>query len=308
MSIASPPRLGKGLRSDKRNGPLTRKASTGALFVLPTALVVLVFFLVPLGLLVWMSLSDWPLLGDPRFIGAENYIALTQNEQFTRAAVFTLAYTFITTLVLAIMTFVLVALSHEERKGAKFYRTAYFLPYVVGLASASLMWLVDLNDAVGVFPDILRRFGLIEGSAGFLTTPTLATASVVAMVTWKFVGFQVVILIAGLQSIPEDSIEAARCDGANALQRLRFIVLPFLRPTIALLLILSITGSLLAFDQFMVMTQGGPDNSTITLVLSIYNTAFNSYDVGKAAAMAIVLLAALVVLNGLQLRLLKGKD
>ncbi len=178
----------------------------------------------------------------------------------------------------------------------------------MGTAAAALLWFVDLDDQVGVFNSILRALGITDGPVGFLSTPSKATFSVIALVVWKFVGFQVVVLLVGLQSVPTDLYEAARTDGATTWQRLRFITLPFLKPTIALLLMLSITGSVLAFDQFYVLTHGGPDNSTITLVLALYNEAFSSFRLGRAAALSIVLLVALVVLNIVQLRLLRNRE
>jgi multiple sugar transport system permease protein len=170
------------------------------------------------------------------------------------------------------------------------------------------MWVVNYNDQVGVFAHALRWLGIVDGPVGFFDTPLSATLAVTFMIVWKFVGFQVIILLVALQSIPSSVNEAALMDGANAWQRFVFITLPFLRPTLALLLVLSVTGSLLAFDQFMVMTQGGPDNTTVTMVMSIYNTAFTSFDLGKAAALSIVMLIALVIINGLQLKLVKGSD
>jgi multiple sugar transport system permease protein len=128
------------------------------------------------------------------------------------------------------------------------------------------------------------------------------------MVVWKFVGFQVVVLLVGLQAIPGELYEAARVDGASTWQRLRYITVPSLKPTLALLTMLSITGSLLAFDQFLVLTHGGPDNSTITVVLALYNRAFQSFRLGSAAAEAVVLLVALILLNVVQLRLLRNRE
>ena len=110
----------------------------------------------------------------------------------------------------------------------------------------------------------------------------------IGLVVWKFVGFQMVVLLVGVQSIPGDLYEAARVDGASTWQRLRYITIPALKPTIALLTVLSVTGSLLAFDQFYVLTHGGPDNSTVTVVLALYNKAFQSYRLGDAAAEAVV--------------------
>ncbi|MFG2057551.1 carbohydrate ABC transporter permease [Micromonospora sp. NPDC048930] len=287
---------------------VTRRPLTGMLFVAPTAVIVAALFVVPLAVLVYMSFADWPLIGSPTPNGLENYRKIADDELFLGAITFTLVYTAITTVVVFGVSFVLVWISNSPRRGSTFYRTAFFLPYVVGTAAAALMWYIDLNDQIGVFNQILQAVGITDGPAGFLDTPAKATFSVVAMVVWKFIGFQVVVLLVGLQSIPTELYEAARVDGASTWHRLRYITIPYLRPTLALLLMLSITGSLLAFDQFMVLTRGGPDNATVTLVYAVYNAAFSSFELGSAAALSMVLLLALVVLNIVQLRLLRKRE
>ncbi|MDR1432693.1 MAG: sugar ABC transporter permease, partial [Propionibacteriaceae bacterium] len=251
------------------------------LFVAPTAIIILILFVLPLGIVVFMSLSDWPLLGQPKFQGIQNYIAIASQEQFLNAIVFTLGYTLLCTIAIFVLALVMAALLNSPRRGVPFYKTAVFLPYVVGISTASLMWVVDYNDQVGIFSAVLRWLGISDGPVGFFRTPLSATLAVVVMIVWKYVGFQVVLLLMALQAIPASVNEAAMCDGATAWQRFRHITVPFLRPTLALLLVLSVTGSLLAFDQFTVMTQGGPDNTTVTMVMAIYNTAFTSYDLGK---------------------------
>lgn len=309
MKTETPQAVTSGTQSaNKKNSQSTRNATTGMLFVAPVALIVVVLFLVPLGLLVFMSFQDWPLLGSPTPNGIANYVDIPNNKLFVGAIVFTLIYTLITTVVIFGVSFILVAVSNAKRRGAKFYRTAFFLPYVVGTASAALMWYASVNDQNGIANDVLEKLGFTNGPWGFLNTPNQALFTVVTLVVWKFIGFQVIVLLVGLQAVPPDLYEAARIDGANTWHRMRYITLPYLRPTLALLLILSITGSLLAFDQFIVLTQGGPDNSTITLVLAIYNTAFRAFDLGKAAALSIVLLIGLVLLNVVQLTLLRDKD
>ncbi|MCU1551339.1 MAG: hypothetical protein JWR36_1899 [Glaciihabitans sp.] len=300
VAPASPP--------DRKHSTLTRRAGTGMLFVAPSAVIIGVLFVIPLGVLIFMSFQDWPLLGGPSPTGVSNYQAIPQNTLFTGAIVFTLLYTVMTTVVIFSVSFVLVAVSNAQRRGAKFYRTAFFLPYVVGTASAALIWYASVNDQNGIANDILEKVGLIKGPWGFLSTPGQALFTVMTLVVWKFIGFQVIVLLVGLQSVPAELYEAARMDGASTLQRLRYITLPYLRPTLALLFILSITGSLLAFDQFQVLTRGGPDNSTVTLVLAIYNTAFTKFDLGKAAALSIVLVIALVLLNGIQIMFLRTKE
>jgi multiple sugar transport system permease protein len=287
---------------------LTARPGTGLLFVAPLTIIVALLFLVPLGVLVFMSTQDWPLLGGPTPNGVANYAAIPQNTLFTGAITFTLIYTALATIVIFGISFVLVAISNSRRRGAKFYRTAFFLPYVVGTASAALIWLAAVNDDNGIANTILQNLGFTHGPWGFLDTGGQALFTTLTLVVWKFIGFQVIVLLVGLQAVPAELYEAARMDGATTMQRLRFITLPYLRPTLALLLILSITGSLLAFDQFQVLTRGGPDNSTITLVMAIYNTAFAQFNLGKAAALSVVLLIALVLLNGVQLLFLRSKE
>jgi multiple sugar transport system permease protein len=278
------------------------------LFVAPTAVIVAALFLVPLGILLYMSFTDWPLLASPTVNGVDNYRKIASDEQFVGAIAFTLIYTAITTVVLFAVAFALVAISNSPRRGAVFYRTAFFLPYVVGTAAASTMWWVDSSDQVGVFNRILLAVGVIHQPVGFLDTPGKALFTVITLVVWKFIGFQVVVLLVGLQSIPPELYEAARVDGASTWQRLRHITFPGLKPTLALLTVLSVTGSLLAFDQFYVLTHGGPDNSTVTVVLALYNKAFQSFRLGDAAAEAVVLLVALILLNVVQLRLLRSRE
>ncbi len=302
-----------GVRAPSATGrrahrPATRRPLTGVLFVAPTAVVVAALFLVPLGILVYMSFTDWPLLGSPIPNGVDNYRQLGEDDQFIGAITFTLLYTAITTVVLFAVAFVLVAISNSPRRGSRFYRTAFFLPYVVGTAAASSMWWVDAHDELGVFNRVLHAVGLADEPIGLLATPGKALGTVIALVVWKFIGFQVIVLLVGLQSIPGEYYEAAMVDGASVWQRLRYVTFPGLKPTLALLTVLSVTGSLLAFDQFFVLTHGGPDNSTITVVLALYNKAFQSFRLGNAAAEAVVLLAALIILNVVQLRLLRGRE
>jgi len=285
-----------------------RHQLAGWAFIGPTAVTILVLFMLPLGIVLFMSLSDWPLLGAPKLIGVDNYIEIFTDSGYIGAILFTLGYTALATVAIFVLALLLAAFLNSSRRGAKFYRIAIFAPYVVGLSTASLMWVVNYNDQVGIYAQALRWLGIADGPVGFFDTPLSATLAVTFMIVWKFVGFQVIILLVALQSIPASVNEASLMDGANAWQRFFYITLPFLRPTLALLLVLSVTGSLLAFDQFMVMTQGGPDNTTVTLVMSIYNTAFTSFDLGKAAALSIIMLIALVVINGVQLKLVKGAD
>lgn len=276
----------------------------GALYAAPVAVFVLVFFVAPLLLVGRMSASDWPLLaGDLGFNLPDNYAGIADNPLFWPAVGFTLKYTGIVVVLLIGLSLLLALIVADRRKGTGFFRTAYFLPTTLGLASASLLFFGFYSPAIGPLDPLLKALGMEPVS--WLGTPTAALWSTVVLIVWKFAGFFMIILLVGLQSIPPDVYEAARLDGANRWQSFRHVTVPLLRPALGLVLILSVTGSLLAFDQFFILTKGGPDNSTVTVVQLIYREAFQRFDLGAAAAISVVVLAALVVINIGQLRALR---
>ncbi|MBX6384374.1 MAG: sugar ABC transporter permease [Microbispora sp.] len=287
-------RTGRGRRAPARPGTL--RALAGMAYAAPTAVIVLTLFLAPLVLVVVMSLHRWPLLGAPTFNFPANYTKIVHDPLFPGAVVFTLKYTAIITVLLSALALGLALLVQERRPGVGFFRTAYFLPGAVGFAAAALLFYGMLNNDVG-------PFGFL--GVKWTGTPNMALASTIVLVLWRFAGFNMLILLTGLQSIPVEVYEAARTDGASRWQVFTRITLPLLRPTIALMLILSITGSLLAFDQFFIFTNGGPDNSTVSMVMVIYRNAFFKFDLGGAAAISVVLLVVLVALNTLQLKVLR---
>jgi multiple sugar transport system permease protein len=254
-------------------------------------------FLAPLVLVVIMSLNKWPLLGPATFNLPKNYQKIVDDPLFLDSVWFTLKYTAIITVLLSAAALGLALLVQDRRPGVGFFRTAYFIPGAVGFAAAALLFYGMLNNDFG-------PFGFL--GVNWISTPNMALFSTILLVLWRFAGFNMLILLTGLQSIPVDVYEAARTDGASRWQVFTRITLPLLRPTIALMLILSITGSLLAFDQFFIFTNGGPDNSTVSMVMVIYRNAFFRFDLGGAAALSVVLLVVLVALNALQLRILRG--
>ncbi|MDX3802612.1 sugar ABC transporter permease, partial [Streptomyces sp. AK04-3B] len=281
----------------------------GLAYAAPTAVFVTVFFLLPLLLVGQMSLDDWPLLaGDQGANAPENYTDVMDSPLFWPAVRFTLLYTGVVTVALLGLALLLALLVQESRPGAGFFRTVYFLPGAVGLASASLLFWGLYSPTTGPLSSILEDLGLVDGPVSFLGTPTSALLSTVFLVVWKFAGFYMLILLVGLQRIPHEVYEAARTDGASRGQIFRSITLPLLRPSLALSLLLCVTGSLLAFDQFFVLTKGGPDNSTVTVVQLIYREAFQRLNLGTAAALSILVLGALLLLNALQFRGLRRSD
>jgi multiple sugar transport system permease protein len=262
-------------------------------------------FLLPLLLVLQMSASDWPLLsGNQGWNLPENYVDAVDHRLFWDAIWFTLKYTVITTILLIGLGLGLALLVQESTRWKSLLRTSFLVPSALGLASASLLFYVLYSPYAGPFADLMQSWGFT-----FLGTPEGALWSTVFLIVWRYAGFYMLLMLVGLQAIPDDVYEAARIDGASAWQTFRGITLPLLRPTFALTIVLCVTGSLLAFEQFYILTKGGPDNSTMTIVQLIYNVAFQGQNnLGIAAALSVIVLLALIVINIFQLRAFRRTD
>jgi multiple sugar transport system permease protein len=291
-----------------RSATAARHARQGWAYAAPTALLVGVLFVLPILLVGQMSASDWPLLSGNQGVNLpENYVEVAAHRLFWESIVFTVKYTVIATVLLIGLGLGLALVVQESTRWTSTLRTAFLVPSALGLASASLLFYALYSPQVGPIAPLLQRLGLTEGRVSFLGTPDGALWSTVFLVVWRFAGFYMLLLMVGLQGIPHDVMEAARMDGANRWQTFLRVTLPLLRPSLALCTVLCVTGSLLAFDQFFILTKGGPDNSTMTVVQLVYNIAFQGQnDLGVAAALSIVVLAALVVVNVAQLRAMRA--
>lgn len=279
----------------------------GALFVSPAMIFVTVMFIIPLLMTIYLSLTDWPLVGDPKFILFDNYKSLVKDIMFWRGLKFTAIYTIAVTPPIFIFAFILANIINTTRPGVGIFRTGYFLPVCIGLSVSCLLWIWLFNDQVGIINKILEDVGIIEKPVLWLRTLPSALTMIIVSVVWKTVGFTMIILLGGLQAIPNDLYEAADVDGANWSQKLINITFPLLRRTFALALILSVIGSFLGFDPFYIMTQGGPKNQTISIVYWIYKNGFLFYKMGYASALSLILLVILVGLSILQLYLLRDE-
>lgn len=282
-----------------------RRQLVGLYFVLPAVVFTLVFFILPLFMTAWMSLNNWPLLGKHFFVGLENYATLIGDTQFWSSLWFTTRYTLLVTPLIFVSAFILAMLVNLPMRGVGFFRTAYFLPVVIGLGTSSLLWVWLLNDRAGIINRLFMDLGLLRAPVVWLGDKDLAMLSIIVSVVWKTVGFTMVLLLTGMQAISNELYEASRVDGASFWGQLRFITVPLLRRTFALALVLSVIGSYLAFDQFYIMTHGGPANSTITVVFWIFNNSFTYFKMGYGSALSIILLLILVLLSTLQLYLLR---
>jgi multiple sugar transport system permease protein len=276
--------------------------------VAPGFLLTVVLFVIPFGLMVWMSLHAWPLLGQTKFIGLDNYVkALTEDTTFLHSLWFTMVYTVIITPVLYFLGLGLAFFVKRSTRVSAFFRTVFFSPYVIGFAAASFLWLWFTDPNAGSLQAILDAFGVHVDQTSWVLETWPGLINVIVMVNWKVVGFQMILLLAGLNSIPDEVVEAAQIDGAGWWQRLVHIILPLLRPTTLLLLVYSVAGSILAFEQFFLITKGRPSNQTVTAVYWIYNVSFTKFNLGYGAALSMLVLILLVAVTAIQIRFIAGR-
>lgn len=281
------------------------RALSGWLYAAPTAVFVFALFVLPLLLVLRMSASDWPLLSGNQGVNfPTNYHKAVSNRFFADSVVFTIKYTVLATVLLTALGLGLALVVQESTRWKGLLRTAFLVPSALGLASASLLFYVLYSPLAGPLAPVMNHFGI-----SFLGSPNAALGSTLFLIVWRYAGFYMLLMLVGLQNIPTELFEAAWMDGAGGWQTFRRITIPLLRPTLALTTVLCVTGSLLAFEQFYILTKGGPDNSTITIVELIYNVAFQGQnDLGIAAALSVLVVLALVVVNVLQLRTFRRTD
>lgn len=298
----------RGRPARPRSKRARNEARIGILLVLPAAVMLAIFFAVPLLQMVWMSLFDWPLLGQQTWVGFQNYVTMFQDSDFIKSLTFSGLYTLVLVPILLVLGMALALLVRPRRTGVGIFRTVFFAPVVIGFSSAAYIWIYLLNPRVGLFDELLRNLGIIDGPGYWLASPNLALLSVVVMVVWKSVGFGMLLLLTGLLAIPDELTDAARIDRASRIQTFQYVTLPLLRRPIALTLVFSAVGSVLAFEQFYLLTGGGPEGRTTTVVMEIFRVGFNNFQLGLASAMSIFLMAILVVISAVQLVLLRDQS
>jgi multiple sugar transport system permease protein len=290
----------------RRSAADRRNARVGLAFTSPALLLVGAFALFPLGFGIYISLTNWPLVGPYHFIGLSNYSSLIHNSEFLQSIVFTLKYTAIVTIPIFVVGYALAVFVRSNRRGTTVFRTLIFLPYIVGLVAESYMALVELQPSSGSVNFVLSKLGIASATTAWTVRTGLATTAICILVIWFASGLTMMLLMAGMQSIPTDLYESARVDGASWWSAERRITLPLLRRSIALSLIISVVGSFLAFNQFFIITDGGPGTSTVPVVMSIYQTAFADTDVGLASAMSVVLVIVVGLITFVQFHYLQG--
>lgn len=269
--------------------------------ITPAVLVYLLFVFAPVVFGFVYSFTNYNFSGRFQFVGFKNYYYLTQDPNFLRSVLNTFAYAIFTIFPQLIIGFLLaVAFNNKMMPGKSAFRAAIYLPNVTSMVAISMVWLWIYDPTLGVLNRMIVALGLTPVS--WLGDPHTALGALIVMAVWRSLGFNMIVDLAGLQNIPASLYEAAMLDGASPARRLLSITVPMMAPTTFFLLVINTINSFMVFEQVQIMTQGGPLNSTTTVVHQIYLDAFQDFRMGYAMAMAMVLFLIVVIITLLNFR------
>jgi len=270
-------------------------------FLLPYLLIFSIFRFIPsVGGLV-VSFFKWSLGGDPKFVGIDNYVNLAQDGSFYTSIRNTLSFFVLTVPVLVVASLLLAMLLNQKLAGRKVMRTISIIPYVLIPSIVGIMWNWMFDNNFGLLNYYIKKLG---GSPVFwLTDERFALIAVSIVVVWTYIGYDMILFLAGLQGIPKETYEAAEVDGASTFQVFWHITLPLLKPVTMMVSTLTLVNVVQLFDQIYVMTNGGPGTSTLTMVQYMYTSAFTNYELGYGSAIEVVILVLLMVLITVQNRI-----
>lgn len=265
------------------------------LFLLPAAIVLVIFFFIPFFQTFLLSFLDYSHnIYKPEFIGLENYINLFKNSIFYKVLWNTFIYLFVAVPILAIFPLFLAILINQKIKGVTLYKILIYLPVIVSIVVAAIAFKWLYADQ-GILNYLVTKLGMEP--IGWLTDPNFALYSVIIVTIWKGIGYYMIIYLAALMSVPKELYEACDIDGANFLTKHLTVTVPHIMPTIALVTTISAISAMKVFAEIYVMTKGGPLNSSKTIVYYIYERAFENLDLGFASAMAVVLLIIVMIFS-----------
>ena len=286
--------------------PLSRrKALWGMALVAPNVLGLMFFFGIPVLMAFATSFNEWNGIKPPRFIGLDNFERLLYEDSFEQALTNTLKLIALVVPAEILLALGVALLLNLPLRGRGILRAMYFLPVVTSTVAASVVWTSIFQPTYGILSQVLEPFGL--GDTKWLVEPGLVLIPVAVVAVWQRIGFDMVIFLAGLQTIPGVLYEAALIDGAGRWQRFRHVTLPMLSPTTFLVVVLAVINSFQIFDQVYVMTlrtvPGGVGGSATTLTYYLYRRAFTNSEFGYASAVALVLFAIILLVTVFQLKI-----
>lgn len=272
----------------------TRANIAGYLFISPFILGFLIWFMVPAVVAVWLIFQDWNLISVPRFIGLKNILRLAKDPLFIKSLQVTVYYTLISVPLGMVIGFLVALLMNSKVKAISFFRTVFYLPSIVPAVANAMLWSFIFNSEYGLLNAMLRMIGF--NKVLWLQDPKLSVPALILMSLWG-IGGGMVIYLAGLQGIPVALYEAAEIDGADRFSQLWYVTIPLMSPIIFFNLIMGIIGSFQVFSAGYLITNGGPQNSTLFYVLYNYKTAFQYLDMGYASVLAWVLFFIILILT-----------
>jgi multiple sugar transport system permease protein len=278
-----------------------REAIEGFVMALPWMIGFVLFTAGPLVAALVLGLTDWDIITPPKFVGLENFAKIfTDDKVFLTSAWVTISYAAMAVPLHVILGFILAGLLNTRVPGHSIFRAIYYLPTVLPLVASAVLWTWVLNPEFGLVNYLLSLVGIT--GPGWLTDEDWALPSIVLM-NLSFIGTTMVIMLAGLQRVPQELTEAAQLDGANRWQVLWNVTLPFMSPVIFFTIIVNINNSFQTFTQAFVMTGGGPGTSTTFYMLYLYNNAFRYLRMGYANALALILFIAIIAITIMQFRI-----
>ena len=276
------------------------------LFLVPGCALITLVVIYPALKALALSFTDFNMITPARPVGLANYLRLWADPFFWAALKNTLTYLAVVVPFLVVVPIFLALLVNKALPGLAFFRAAIYLPVITSLVVSGLVW-KWVYEEKGLLNHFLLATGLTDSPVAFLTDPGNALFSVMAVTAWSGLGYYMVIYLAGLQSIPRHLYEVAEVEGVSRWQQTLHITIPLLKPQIALVAVMSSIGAMKVFEEVYVMTQGGPLDSTKTLVFYLYESAFVDFEMGYAAAIGVVLFGITLVLSLINLRLLRSR-
>jgi putative chitobiose transport system permease protein len=275
-------------------------------FLLPSCALIGAFVIYPALKTLILSFTDFNIIRPAQYVGVKNYAALAADPFFWSALKNTLLYLVFVVPFLVIAPIFLAILVNRSLPGMKVFRAVLYLPVVTSLVISGLVW-KWVYEEKGVLNHFLIATGITDQPVAFLTDPSNALFSVMAVTAWSGMGYYMVIYLAGLQSIPRHLYEAAEIEGVSAWQQTLHITIPLLKPSMAVVSVMSSIAAMKVFEEVYVMTQAGPLDATKTLVFYIYESAFVEFEMGYAAAVGVVLFLLTLVFSLINLRLMRGQ-
>jgi len=274
------------------------------LFLIPAGIVLLVFFFIPFFESFLLSFQSYRHnIYSPEWVGLANYVELFSSPVFYKTMINTFIYLVVAVPVLVVLPLIIAIFVNQKLRGVSIYRTLIYIPVIVSIVVAGIAW-KWLYASNGILNYIISLLNL--PAIGWLTDPNVALYSVIVVTVWKGIGYYMVIYMAALTAVPRDLYEAADIDGANEVHKHIAVTIPYLKPTIALVSIISSISAMKVFVEIYVMTNGGPMNASKTIVYYIYQRAFENLELGYASAAGVVLLIIVMILSIINMKFFEG--